>query len=230
MQGGPSVYLPPMPPPRPARLLALAGCLVAGCAVSSDAVRPPASVRPDPVATSALRDSLVQAPSAAARRGVAVRALRTAGVTPLAGGLFTRGVTAPLVGGFVPGAVPSKASELVVLGASLEGPGAADVVDAARVLVDLSLAQTVPERTVQVVFWSAPLSPREGVEAALRSPLWPRDAVRTAVVLASGAALPDSVGGADVRAVEVGGTDTVSRLVAAVLTAAAEPALPPPAP
>ena len=196
---------------------------VSGCLPSGSVVAPPESIRPDPAEIAALRDSLGAAPSPAARRAVAVRALRAAGVTPLAGDLFTRGVRAPLVGGFVPGRAPSKAAELVVVGASLDDPGAADVLGAVRALVALSLVQTAPERTVQVVFWSAPLGPADGLEAALRSPLWPRDAVASAVVLGGGAALPDSVGGAAVVSVSADGADTAARLLRTVLARSSEP-------
>ena len=201
-----------------------------GCLVSESAVRPPASVGPDSLGVRVLRDSLARAPSAAARRAVAVRALRAAGVTPLAGDLFTTGVRAPLVGGFVPGRVPGRASELVVVGASLDAASAADVVEAARALVDLSLVQTTPERTVQVVLWTGALETPEALALALRSPLWPRDGLAAAVVVGDAAALPDSVGGVAVAAVPADRPALAARLLDAVLARASEPAVVPTAP
>ena len=207
-----------------------AGWLASGCLVSGGAVRPPGAVAPDAAVSAALADSLAAAPSGAARRAVAARALRAGGVTPLAGGLFAYGVGAPLVGGFVPGRTPGRASELVVVAASLDGPAAADVLDAARVLVELSLVRTVPERTVQVVFWSAPLDDRTGPEAALRSPLWPRAAVAAVVAVGDGAAFPDSLAGAPVTAVPADRPALAARVVDAALALAAEPPAVPPAP
>ncbi|MDT0630553.1 hypothetical protein RQM47_13870 [Rubrivirga sp. S365] len=222
-----------MPSPRPAPLaLALAACLVAaGCAGSESAVRPPSTVAPDSAAVAALRDSIAAAPSPAARRAVAVRALRAAGVTPLAGDLFETGVGAPLVGGFVPGRVPSRASELVVVAANLSEAAAADVLEAARVLVALSLVEVVPERTVRVALWPGTYSAREGVSLTLRSPLWPRPAV-AAVVVVGGGAVPDVVGGVPVTRVPADAPDLAARVVRAVLErAAAPPIVPtPPAP
>lgn len=206
-----------------AAALALA---VSGCLVPERAVRAPATVGPDAAAVAALGDSLARAPSPEARRGVAVRALRAAGVTPLAGGRFTTGVRAPLVAGFVPGRAPGRSGELVVVGASLDGPGAADAVEAARVLVDLSLAGTVPERTVGVVLWTGSAG-GAGLRAAVRGPLWPRDAVAAAVVVGEGAA--DAVGGVPVTAVAPG-PGLAARLVEAALARAAAPAVAPPAP
>ena len=203
-----------------AAALALA---VSGCLVPERAVRAPASVAPDAEAAAALGDSLARAPSPEARRGVAARALRRAGVTPLAGGRFTVGVGAPLVGGFVPGRVPGRAAELVVVAASLDGPGAADAVEAVRVLVDLSLAGTVPERTVQVVLWTGSAG-GAGLRTAVSAPLWSREAVVAAVVVGDG--LPTAVGGVPVAGVAPG-PDLAARLVGAVLARAAEPAVVP---
>ena len=216
-------------PPHPTRLaLVVAACLFAsGCVVSGSAVRPPGEIQPGPSRVLALSDSLAAAPSSAARRAVAVRALRAAGVTPLAGEQFTRGVRAPLVGGFVPGRVPGRAAELIVVAADLDDPAASEVLEAARALVALSLVQTTPERAVQVVFWSAPLGPADGLAAALRSPLWPRDAVHAAVVL--GSAPPDSVGGVAVVPVALG-PGLAARLLGAVIERAAEPGVVPPPP
>ena len=143
-------------------------------------------------------------------------------MTPLAGGLFTAGVRVPVVGGFVPGRVPSRAGELVVVAAGLDGPAAADVVDAARVLVDLSLVGTVPERTVGLVLWTGPSG--AGLRTAVRAPLWPRDAVAAAVVVGEG--LPATVGGVPVTAVPPG-PGLAARVVEAALARAAEPAVVP---
>lgn len=217
--------------PLRAAALALLGFVglpaLAGCLVPESAVVPPGASVPESAAVRALADSLAAAPSPAARRAVAVRALRRAGVTPLAGGLFTVGVRAPLVGGFVPGRLPGRASELVVVGASLDRPAAADVLEVARVLVDLSLVQTRPERTVQVALWSG--EDREGLEAAVRAPLWPREAVVAAVVVGDGA-VPDSLGGVPVVRVPARGPALTSRLLRAVLDQADAPVSFPPAP
>ena len=219
-------------PPRPAPLAALVGvvCVLSGCLASSGAVSPPEAVRPDPEAVAVLADSLAVA-DAAGRRAVAARALRRAGVTPLAGGLFTRGVGVPVVAGFVPGRVPGKASSLVVVAADLGDPAAAAAaVEAARVLVGLSLVRPVPERTVQVALWSDP-DPRGGLGAVLRSPLWPRDAVASVVAVGDRPTLPDSLGGVPVTAIAADRPALADRIVEAALARAAEPSVvPPPAP
>ena len=239
MLGGPSSYPPPpVPaPPRPAPLAALVGavCVLSGCLASGGTVRAPGDVRADPAAVAATRDSL-SAAGGLARQAVAVRALRRGGVTPLAGGLlgggvFTRGVGAPVVAGFVPGRVPGRASELVVVAASLDDPAAAaEALEAARVLVDLSLVRTVPERTVEVALWSG-LDVGGGVEAVLRSPVWPRDAVAAVLVVGDRPAPPARVGGVAVTAVAADRPALAARIVEAALALAAEPpAIPPPAP
>jgi hypothetical protein len=170
--------------------LALAAAGLAGCFASASRFPPPAEVAPDAEAVEALADSLAGAPSPAARRAVAARRLAAAGVTPLAGGVpgagpgggtFQAGLAVPLVGGFVPGGRPVARDALVVVGASLEGPAAPAVLEAARVLVARSLWETTPERTVEVVFWSG--DARDGAAGALRLPLWPRDAVRAVLVV-----------------------------------------------
>lgn len=164
--------------------LLLLVAVLAGCAASTTAVPPPGEIAPRPRAVAALADSLRAAPSAADRRAVAVRWLAATGATPLAGGTFEAGVGVPFVGGFVPGHQPLVRDQLVVVGVSLERPlAAAATLEAVRVLVAHSRWGTVPERTVQVVFWSGGTTDRAGAEGALRLPLWPRDLVAAVVVI-----------------------------------------------
>ena len=160
-----------------------------------------------------------------------MRALAEAGLTPLADGrpndaeepdaaAFTA-PTSGLLGGFVPGRQPLLRPELVVLVAPADGPLAAAVLEAGRLLVIRSMTENEPGRTVLVALTSG----AEGPSAAVRLPVWPADAIREVLVVGEGPELPDSLGGAVVRPVSVGPTlaATATRAVRAALNAAVRP-------
>ena len=163
-------------------LLALA-VLAAGCAPRLDAQAVGPDARPSARALGATADSLASA-TLPRRPGAVRRALARAGATPLADGGRGARWTAPdggspdvLAAAFVPGRDPLARSELVVLSADLDGPAAAAVLEAVRVLVERSTWRTAPERSVEVVLWrGAPPDPA-------RAPLWTRANVRAVLVV-----------------------------------------------
>lgn len=123
------------------------------------------------------------------RAVVAATLFGEVGLTPVAGTHFDAGA---LVAGFVPGRRAGLRDTLVVVAAALDGPHAATLVEAARLVVDRADTHgDAPERSVLVVLWPAGLSPEGGLATVRAFPLWRRDAVRLTIALAAGS--PDSL-------------------------------------
>ena len=182
---------------------------LAGCAAPVDPTRVGPDARPSAAAVAALADSLGAARSSAARRAVAARVLARSGVTPLADygrqteARFEFGPPAArVVSGYVPGAHPVVRTDRVLLGAALDGPGAAAVLEVARVLAERSRWANVPDRAVHVVLWEGRRTARQSLAQTLRAPLWSREATTGAVVVGEG---PAAVDGVPVAAVGPGG-------------------------
>ena len=128
----------------------------------------------------------------------------------------------------MPGRHPLARADLVVVGTSLDGPGAPALLEAARVLVERSQWATVPERTVLVALWTGRWADRRGVAETLAAPVWSRGAVRAVLVVGDGPA-----GGVDTLAVETlapggGGPGLAAALVERVAALAARPPRPAP--
>ncbi len=178
-----------------ARLLALL-VLLAGCALS----RGPQTLAER---TADTRQRLDAATTPDARRDEAVQLLAGAGLTPIAGvrGPSARYTAGRLVGGVVPGRSYGLRDTLVVAAAALDGPSAATLVEAARLLTARADARgDWPQRSILVVLWDAGLSADEGLAAVRAFPLWPRGAVlQTVVVTGDGRATGVRPGDADVR-------------------------------
>ena len=205
-------------------LVALAG--LAACAGSDEAAHNGPQAVPSARAVAALADTLAEARSTTPRRAAIRRALVRAGVTPFGDGRqrarFQTDLGVPLVGGFVPGRHPLGRSELVVLGTRADGPAVPAVIEAARVLAQRSQYAAVPERTVEVAFWTG----GDGVHQVLRSSLWPRDQIRAVVIV--GGEGPGTVDGVPVVRLDVGvgGAALAAALVQQTIDAARVP--PPP--
>lgn len=107
------------------------------------------------------------------RRAVAVRLLAESDVTALTRDRYTLEAptaTAPvLVGGFIPGRVPGRRAELVVVGTALGGRAASALLDAAMALAAQARYGQEPERSVLVAFWPRGSGPRD----VLALPIWP---------------------------------------------------------
>lgn len=205
-------------------LVALTG--LAACAGADEAAhRGPAAV-PSARAVAALADTLAEARSTTPRRAAIRRALVRAGVTPFGDGRqqarFQTDLGVPLVGGYVPGRHPLGREDLVVLGTRADGPAVPAVIEAARVLAQRAQFAAVPERTVEVAFWTG----GDGVRQVLRSSLWPRDQIR-AVVIAGGEG-PATVDGVPVVRLDVGASG--AELAAALVQRTVEAARVPPPP
>ncbi len=156
--------------------------VLAACTGAEPVSTGPAAV-PSTQALASLADSLASASSPGERRARIARAFARNGLTPLAdlGRPDARhprfGENGPVLAGFVPGRHPLARPDLVVVGTEADGPHAAPLLEAARVLVERSEWATVPERTVLVALWSG----TRGAEAALRLGVWPRDSVRAVI-------------------------------------------------
>ncbi len=165
------------------RVLLLASALAVSACAGPDPLPSGPAVTVSPRALVGLADSLAAAQSTTPRRAFLRRELVRAGVTPFGdGGLvatYQTDLGVPVVGGFVPGRSPLGRSELVIVGTRADGPAAAAVLEAARVLVERSLWTSQPERTVEVAFWSA----GDGIRQVIRSSLWPSGAVRAVVMV-----------------------------------------------
>lgn len=167
------------------RIAALILTLAALAACSGPRDLPPAgpSARPSARHVAALADSLAEAASTTPRRAFLERSLRRYGVTPLRDGVgrsrYQVDLGVPIVGGFIPGHHPVGRTDLVVVGTRLDGAGVASLLEAVAVLAERSRWTSQPERSLQVSFWPA----GDGVRQALRSSLWPRDAIRAVVMI-----------------------------------------------
>lgn len=116
-----------------------------------------------------------------ARRAVLVALLAEAGLTPIAGTRFEAG---DLVAGFVPGRRASRRDTLVVVTTAADGPAAAALVEAARLMVARADSHgDTPERSVLVALWPAGASRAEGLAAVRAFPLWSPASVHTILVL-----------------------------------------------
>lgn len=155
-------------------LLAAALASIAGCAL----FRPPLT----PAERLALDvQRLAAAPTDSARMAVAADLSAQAGLTPLAGRQFTYG---RVVAGFVPGRSPLARDTLVVVAAAIDGPYAVPLIAAGRRMVDAAVRRGAdPGRSVLVALWPAGRTPERGLAEVLAFPLWPRSAVRHAVVV-----------------------------------------------
>lgn len=173
----------------------------------------------------------------AERREVAIRLLRESAVTAFTGSQYevtapaarADGELAPIVGGFVPGRVPARRTELVIVGGSLDGPEAPILIEAVQRIARDAQTRLVPERTVLLALWRGRRSGPSGLQDMLDVPLWPA-AKRRAVLDASGLVARD-------RDVDLGPLPVISILdpgaqprqaaidavVRAVLAAAAAP-------
>lgn len=204
--------------------LSLALVAIVGCSASGEVPRTaPVTAR----TVGLVRDSLVTAPTEAARRAVAARRLAAAGLTPLAGGTpraardFGTDPEGSVVGGYVPGRHPLGRSQLVVLGSPLDEASAPVVLEAARVLVARSEVQNVPERTVQIALWDGRRPDREGIASAFDLALWPREAIVSVVAVGDEAGLIDVQGVPVVVLLPTSDAPVlVDRVVSAVLAAA----------
>lgn len=180
MSGGPFCF-PPAPVTsallrfvRPLAVV-LAGALVAGCGL----FRPPPSPAERLAAAS---QRLAEAPSDSARRALAVGLLREAGLTPVAGDQY--GYGAKVVAGLVPGRTPFVRDTLVVVAAGIDSPAAVPLAEAGRRLVDAAdKIGAEPGRSVLVALWGAGRTPDAGLADVLAFPLWPREMVRTVLVV-----------------------------------------------
>lgn len=163
-------------------LLAVLATLAA-CTGAEPALPTGPDVVPSAYALAAITDSLSGATTPASRRETVVRAFVRYGLTPLADlgrrdALNPRfGVEGPALAAFIPGRHPLARPDLVIVGTDIDGPHAAPLLEAARVLVERSGWATVPERTVMVALWSR----TRGAEDALRLGVWPRANVRAVI-------------------------------------------------
>lgn len=167
---------------------------LAACTGAEPALPTGPDVVPSARALATIADSLAGAPSKPERRARVVRAFARYGLTPLAD--FGRqdalnprwGADGPVLAGFVPGRHPLARPDLVIVGTDIDGPNAAPLLEAARVLVERSMWATVPERTVMVALWSG----TRGPEDALKLGIWPRANVRAVIQIGdSGASVQD---------------------------------------
>ena len=177
------------------------GCLIAtlallaGCTGAEPVLPTGPDVAPSARALALIADSLGTAEGALERRRRVVRAFTRYGLTPLADMGRQRSenprfsVGGPVVAGLVPGRYALARPELVIVGAEVDGPYAAPLLEAARVLVERSEWANVPERTVMVALWSGDRGP----ESALRLGVWPRDRVRAVIVVGEGGRVPTDV-------------------------------------
>lgn len=170
------------------------------------------------------------------RRDVALRVLAESAVTAFTGDRYE--VLAPpaagqtpqrLVGGFVPGRVPGRRSELVIVGGSLDGPEAPVLIEAARQIALDARSRLRPERTVLLALWRGQRTGTTALDDLLAVPLWSA-AGRRAVLDASGAAArTGKTRIAGVPLIPIFDPETqpwqaaVDAVVQAVLTAAAAP-------
>jgi hypothetical protein len=140
--------------------------------------------------TARTAERLAAAPTPDARRAVAVTLFAEAGLTPLAGLRSESGArfeVGALVAGFVPGRRAGFRDTLVVLAAAIDGPHAATLVEAARLIAEQADTHgDAPQRSVLAALWPAGLTPDDGLAAVRAFPLWPPGAVRLTVVLADG--------------------------------------------
>ena len=185
---------------RSAALVVLAA--VVGCAGSGLAPTTGPDAVPSQRLMASTADSLAGATGYAARRALTERLLARFGVTPLGDMGRQRAANprfaveagrtrAPLVGGLLPGRNPVARPELVIIGASLDGPDVGPLLEAARVMAERSEWAVVPERTVMVALWSGP----DGVRDALSSGVWPQANVRAVLVVGAPVAVPDTTAG-----------------------------------
>ncbi len=169
--------------------------LLAGCTGASPALPTGPDVVPSARALAAVTDSLTTAATPLERRHRVVRALVRYGLTPLAGlGGYEDtppryGADGPVLAGLIPGRHPLARPELVIVGAEVNGPHAAAVLETARVLVERSEWANVPERTVMVALWTGDRGP----ESALRLGIWPRDQVRAVIAVGESDRVPTGI-------------------------------------
>ena len=154
--------------------------VVAGCALVQPPVAPDLA-RPDPDRLDAARARLDDAETLSARRLALVDLVASVGVTPLAGGAapddlrrYALGAPDSLVGGFVPGRHPVARGELVTVRTDVGGAAAVELLEASRILVQRSMVENVPSRSLLVAFQSTtdPLTAdarplAQGIETAL---------------------------------------------------------------
>lgn len=167
---------------------------------------------------------------AAGRRAVALRLLDESDVTAFSGRryelLVPGTVPVPVAGGFIPGRVPGRRTELVVVPVALDGPYAPALLDAATVLAARARYGQSPERSVLVGFW-----PERGRPAdVLALPVWPASRPRTVLRVTDGssrtpdATLPDRLAAVTVTLPRGLPRDSLSaRLQRAIVAAAAAP-------
>ena len=152
-------------------------------------------MEPSAEAIALVADSLASAPSPVGRRARVVRALVRAGVTPLAdmGRREAQNprfvVDGPVTAGLIPGRNPLARDELVVVATAIDGPQAAVVLEAARVMAERAKWTTNPERTVMIAF----LGPGASVNQVLNAGVWPRAQVRAVLTVGDGGRVPEGV-------------------------------------
>ena len=173
----------------------------------------------------ATRLRLAEAATPEARAVAVAERLATTGVAPLAGG-FTRPLPTPvytfgappIVGGIVPGQVPLRRLELLVVATALDGPFLAETIEAARALI-ARRPHGRPQRSVLVAAWPTGLAPAEGLARIRAVPLWP-DSLRIATLVV-GPGAPD--GTTALAASRLTGDVLVARIVEAALALADAP-------
>ncbi|MGB3542920.1 hypothetical protein [Rubrivirga sp.] len=208
------------------RLIPLALLVVIGCSAPRDPAALGPQARPSALTYEVTVDSLEDAASSLARLAVGARAMVGVGLTPLASPLLSTpesrftlpAVSGPLALGLIPGGDPLLRSELVVVGADVDTPSAAVVLEAARALVERSQWTDVPGRSVQIALWSGAASRSR----ALSAPLWRRDAVYAVLEVGEP---PSRADDAVEYIVGAAGLDLSAVVLARVLEVASEPAV-----
>ena len=192
-RGGPPFFPMRRLPPAPLALVGIAAILLAACGGTG----PPLPAPPPPGATpsaGALRDALADM-ARADRDSLLARRLYVYGLTPAFEGRF-RLASGPVVA-FVPGRHPVRGRELVVAAAEVGTPGAAALLEEARLLSASAAFTVAPERTVLVAFLP-PGAGARGLAAVLDAPVWTRPLTVAALVVGSrtGAEAFEAVGAA----------------------------------
>ena len=174
--------------------LVLSGCI--GGAEPLPSVRPGVALSPDAERLADWSDELDDAENDAEREAVMERALRGAGVAPLADRRVPGGVGRFRLGaslaGWIPGRRPVHRDSLVVVVAPRDGQADLALVEAARLLSARGAYTQTPERSVLVVL---------GDDAAPATRLWDRSLVVATLGAGPG---PDSLAGVRVERVPLG--------------------------
>lgn len=192
-------------------LISLGGCIGGGEPLP--ALAPGAPVMADEARLESLAEALAEAETAEARTAVLERALRSAGVAPLADAEVPGGIGQYRMGGTLAGWIvgrhPVQRDSLVVVRAPIDGSADLALIEAARLLVARSVYTQTPERSVLVVL---------GDDAAPALRLWDRSLVVGAIRVGPG---PGSLVGRPVRVLPPGDpSDLAVRLFHAAVGAA----------